>query len=173
MKFRTLAWGLALASAVVTTTLLPRAAEAKTLHVEVNEEGGDRVSIAVPFALAKIGLAIAGKREIEIESGDVSVEDLRALWKELRASGGELRADIVSDGETVKIRNEKGRVTVHVNGRAGDTVKIAVPEAAVDALFAGQNGLDVGAALAALEKTHSGDLVRIEDGRDSVHIWID
>lgn len=174
MRNRVLAWALALASVAVTA--VPRAAEArsssKTLHVEVDESGGDRVSIAVPVGLAKAALAIAGKVEIEVESGDVSVDELRSVWKELRASG-EARVDIRSDGDTVKIRNERGFVTVDVQEDAGDTVKIQVPEQAIDALLSGKTGLDVGAALSVLEKTHTGELIRVEDGRDSLRIWIE
>lgn len=170
------AWSFALASVAV-GVVMPRDAEARrgsrTLHVEVNEAGGDAVSISVPVGFAKAALRIAGTLDVELGDEDLEVEEMREAWTALRESG-ESAAIHVKDGEdTVHITNEKGVVRVDVGGR-NETVKIRVPEEAVDALLSGTgNALDLEAALGALQDGHVGDIVNIEDGSDRVRIWID
>lgn len=173
------AWALALA-AVAVGVVAPRDAEARsakkarTLHVEVNETGGDQVSISVPIGFAKAALVIAGQIDMEMENEDVSVEEIREAWKSLRESGEPAIVDVKDGKDAVHITNERGMVLVDVSEGGDDKVKITVPEEAVDALLSGSgNKLDLGAALGALQDTHTGDIVNIEDGGDRVRIWID
>lgn len=173
------AWALALA-AVAVGVVAPRDAEAKkvakarTLHVEVNETGGDQVSISVPIGFAKAALAIAGKVDMEMEKEDISVEELREAWTALRESDESAVIDVKDGEDRVHITNERGMVYVDVAEAGRDSVKIRVPEEAVDALLSGTgNKLDLGAALGALQENHVGDIVNIEDGGDRVRIWID
>lgn len=175
------AWALALA-AVAVGVVAPRDAEARsakkarTLHVEVNETGGDQVSISVPIGFAKAALTIAGQVDMEMENEDVSVEEIREAWTSLRESGEAAIVDVKDGKDTVRITNERGMVLVDVTegGERASKVKITIPEEAVDALLSGSgNKLDLGAALGALQNTHTGDIVNIEDGSDRVRIWID
>lgn len=170
------AWGLALA-AVAVGVVAPRDAEARkpsrTLHVEVNESGGDSVSISVPFGFAQAALKIAGKVDMEMEDDDLSVEEMRDAWTSLRESGEPAVIDVKDGEDRVHITNVKGMVLVDVGGK-NEKVKIRVPEDAVDALLSGTgNKLDLAAALGALKDGHTGDIVNIEDGADRVRIWID
>jgi len=170
------AWALALA-AVAVGVVAPRNAEARklsrTLHVEVNESGGDAVSISVPFGFAQAALRIAGKVDMEMEDDDISVEQMREAWTSLRESGESAVIDVKDGEDTVHITNSKGMVLVDVGGK-DEKVKIRVPEDAVDALLSGTgNKLDLAAALGAMDDGHVGNIVDIEDGEDRVRIWID
>ena len=182
-RTRTTAAVLAALALSLLTFSIPIAAcaRSKTLHVEVKETGGDQVNISVPIALAKAALHIAGKAQVEIADDDIPVTEIRKAWAGIRESGEKVVVDVKSeDGESVHITNENGYVTIDVDeGRSGgkasrETVKIAIPEAAVDALLSGEgDALDVGAALSALAATHTGNVVEVDDGRDYVRIWID
>ena len=170
------AWGFALA-AVAVGVVAPRTAEARrgsrTLHVQVNEEGGDEVSISVPVVFAKAALRIAGTLDMELEGEDVEVEEMREAWTALRESGESAVIDVKDGQDNVHITNAKGLVTVDVEGH-DENVRIRVPEGAIDALLSGTgNKLDLAAALDALEDAHVGDIVYVEDGPDRVRIWID
>ena len=196
MRKSLIAWGLALASVAVGIPGVSEARSSKTLHVEVNEKGGDRVSIAVPVGFARAALSLAGKVQIELGTEDVSVKEIRGMWQELRESGRSASVDIKDGNDSVRITNKRGIVLVDVKEAGGDTVKIALPESAVDALFSGDGEeLDLGAALGEIGDAHVGDIVRIDrarsasglprsdssrasgalidDGADSVRIWID
>lgn len=176
---RAVAWALALASVAVGVVVMPGTAEARnekrsrTLHVEVNESGGDRVSISVPMGFATAALRIAGTVDLELQDEDIRMEDLRDAWSELRESGESVVLDVKDGSDTVHITNTRGMVRVDVDGE-GESVKIAVPEQAVDALLSGEgNKLDLAGALGALEAGHVGNIVDIQDGGDHVRIWID
>ena len=53
-------------------------------------------------------------------------------------------------------------------------VHIRVPVALVDALLSGpEDELDLQAALTELENMGRDEIVRVDDGRDTVRIWID
>lgn len=175
---KAVAWALALASVAVGVTLpgdaLARSdRRSRTLHVEVNESGGDHVSIAVPMGFAKAALRIAGKVDLELEDEDIQIEDLREAWSELRESGESLVVDVQDGGDSIQITNKKGMVVVNVAGD-GETVNISLPEKAIDALLAGDgNKLDLAGALGALDESHVGDVVNIADGSERVRIWID
>ena len=152
------------------------AAPAKRLHVEVSESSGDEVSITVPISLARAALAIAGESHITIEDDDVKVSELRAAWKELKASGETVRIDAKDGDDEVKITNERGSVRIEVKDRRSgkSTVKVVVPESAVDALLSAEGSeLDLGAALGALSEGFRGDLITVDDGGDRVRIWVD
>lgn len=176
-SMKAVAWALALASVAVGVAMpgdaLARDRRSRTLHVEVHETGGDHVSIAVPMGFAKAALRLAGKVDLELEDEDIRIEDLREAWSELRESGESLVIDMQDGSDTVNITNKKGMVVVNVYGD-GETVNISLPEKAIDALLAGEgNKLDLAGALGALDESHVGDIVNVEDGSEHVRIWID
>ena len=83
----------------------------------------------------------------------------------------------VRDGsETVSVSKKDGFLHVDVDdtGR-GERVRVRMPLSIVDAMITtdGQpNSLDLTAALRALS-TFEGDLVTVQDGRETVRVWID
>ena len=53
-------------------------------------------------------------------------------------------------------------------------VRVDIPAAAVDALFAGSDdSLDLRAAVARLEAEGKGEFIQIQDGDTNVRVWID
>lgn len=174
-------FGYALA-AILVASAVPGAAHARSaqkarrLHVEVNEKGGDSVSITVPISMARAALAIAGESRITIEDDDVKVAELRAAWKELKESGEPVKIEAKDGDDDIRITNERGAVRIAVRDRASgaSTVDVTVPESAVDALLSGDDAsLDLGAALGAIQEGFIGDLVTVDDGGDHVRIWVE
>src|SRR5688500_877187 len=111
-----------LAAALV---LLSATAHAKSLHVRVDEKGGDRVSITVPMSVARAAISLAGSAKIELEADDVSAEDLRTMWAEIKKSGEKNLVTVESkDDADVSITREKGEVRLTVREKDGAKVDI-------------------------------------------------
>jgi len=155
------------------------------IHVEVLEDQGDgaRVKVNLPLSLAKVALSMASEMEsehfdrghIRIENADITVQDLRALWRELKDAGDAEFVEAEDDGETVKLFRKGSTVFVHVDSDDGDEkVRIEVPIAVVDALLSGEGEtLDLAAAVDQLQGMTPGDIISIRDGEDTVRVWID
>ncbi len=174
------------------------------IHVEVREAGGDRaaVNVNVPFALADAALESMGDEigthirlgshgrhghAVEVDGEGVtrdsdhpelSIADLRRMWKSMRDAGEADYVTVTSNEENVHIWREGDLVRVDVDSRAegkGEKVRIQVPVGVMDALLSGEGDqLDVRAAVNGLKGMKSGEVVRVEEeGGDSVRIWID
>lgn len=152
------------------------------LHVRVDESGkGSKVSINLPLSVVAVALEAApetlesgGKVKFGRGGHDMSLADLRRVWKELKNAGD---TDFVTveepDGENVKIVRRGELVEVHVSKAGKEAVNVQVPVSLVDVLLAGEGErLNVKAALLELQK-RQGDIVRVQDEHSNVRIWID
>jgi hypothetical protein len=166
------------------------------------------VNVNVPFALADAALASLGDDigsnitfgrhhgrhvhagddaedsgdRVETERGDdnpdLSIADLRRMWKAMRDSGEADYVTVKDDQEKVHIWREGDLVRVDVEDRSGDDhgekVQVRVPVGVMDALLSGEGEqLDVRAAVNGLKGLKGGEIVRVEGGGDFVRVWID
>lgn len=186
MKARISAASLSLAAALLLSA--PALAADGWLHVRV-ETGGDdaeTVSINVPLELAAKVLAAVddehlkgGKVTLDLE--DHADVDLAAMWKALREQPDAEFVTVKSRSERVRIAKEKGYLLVLAEERTGEdgkpsTVRVKVPLAVADAMFGGAAAtgeLDLVAALRELQRSGHGELMTVEDGDETVRIWID
>jgi hypothetical protein len=179
MGRRVLGFGIALFLAAT-----PAAAAAERwLHVHVVEHGdsGDTVRVNVPLSTVASLLPLIQSDELsggKLRLGDHDVEgvDLRAMWKALRSSG---------DTDFLTVDGTRGRMRVSRKGpyllatlEGGredlENLNVRIPVAVLDALFsAGENEVDLLAALHALGDQGDGELVRVESDDSQVRVWID
>jgi hypothetical protein len=158
------------------------AARTPWLHVRVEEPAkASKVHVNLPLTVVEAALALApekvvsnGQIHLHDAGHNLKIADMRKLWKELRAAGDAEIVSVQQKDETVSVRRQGDKVLVDVNKLEGkETVKVEVPVAVVDALFAGEgNDLNVKGALAELQKLR-GDIVRVNDKSTTVRIWID
>jgi hypothetical protein len=179
-RFGTVAAGFSLLLLAGTS---PAAAQAKPwLHVQVEEAKGAKVHVNVPLSLLEVALAAAPQPIIDdkhIRIGrhhDLKISDMRRLWQELKAAGETefVRVQDDEDGEAVTVSRKGDLVQVRVEGtRKAEKVMVDVPVSLVDALFSGEGEeLNIKGAIAELSKRR-GDIVRVEDSKDTVRVWID
>jgi hypothetical protein len=157
-------------------------AKAPWLHVRVEEPAKEsKVHVNLPLTVVEAALALAPEKvisngQIHLHDADhnLKIADMRKLWKELRAAGDAEIVSVQDKDETVSVRRQGDKVLVDVNKPSGkESVKVEVPVAVVDALFAGEgNELNVKGALAELQKLR-GDIVRVNDKTTTVRVWID
>lgn len=176
---------LTLAAAL--TLVVPALAMAQTnglwLHVEVNEEGEEHVHVNLPLSVAEAALPmipqdVLADGGLNIDGDEITVEELRGLWRELQSQPSFTLAEVRGKkGEDVKVTKEDGYLHVRVDEPGADQptkVRVRIPEAVVDALLAGTgNQLDVQGALRALASHGVGELVTVEEANSRVRVWID
>ena len=152
------------------------------IHVTDGGDGDKEVRVNLPFGLAHVALGVVSgeivkEGRLELKDHDISVEELRRMWLELKNSGDAEFVSVEDNDKRVRVAREGARLVVSVDGH-GDkddskSVRIDVPVALVDALFAGGGAtLDLQGALGEL-RDERGDIVAVEDGERQVRIWID
>lgn len=156
------------------------AQETSWVHLRVSQAEGATISIDLPVSLVGMALEMAGNRAVLEglarfgENDQMRLDDLRALWAELRQVGDGQFVDITEGGSRVRMFREGDRVSIHADDGESATVKIEVPVAVVDILLGSEGeGLDFVGALQELARTGSGDIVEIIDGDNTVRAWVD
>lgn len=171
-----------LALVVLTAVLAALPAEASTtrwLHVRVQKKGdaGESVRVNVPVSVAQAVAPILEKElqtELKMEDSELTVEDLRRIWSELKGVRG---TDVVAvDTAEAKVRvSITGReVLVRADEGSKAKVDVRIPVEVVDALLSGEGSqLNVSAAIETLLESKKADLVSVEDDTNLVRVWID
>ena len=154
---------------------------ANWLHVEVND-GGERaskVNVNLPLSVAKVALEVAPKQFTDkavekLNEHDVSIADIRKLWAEIKNAGNAEFVTVQEADETIRVAREDGWVRVRVDktGEKPERVRVDIPVGVVDALLSGDGeSFNLLAAINELEG-NTGDIVNIEDGDETVRVWI-
>lgn len=146
------------------------------LHVHVEEEDGTGARINLPLAVLDVALeggAPGELRDLEVRPGDVPVEDLRRMWSELRDTDDADFVDVRDGDQHVRLYKRGDRVHVRVEEEGRETVRVEAPVSLVDALLAGEDRLDMAAAVRELAAIGQHDVVRVQDRGTRVRIWID
>jgi hypothetical protein len=158
--------------------------DAKTpwIHIEVLEDGeeGAKVNVNLPISLASAALKMVEDEEFlgehfQFNGKHLTLDELRTLWKEVREAGDAEFVTVQEDDETVKVYRQGDMVFVEATDENNEErVRIQLPVPVVDALLGGKGDeLDLEAAVEHLMTMTAGEIVRVEDGKDLVRIWID
>lgn len=159
------------------------------LHVRVDESKGgkqgkgSKVRVNVPLSVVEAALAAAPEKFVEkgrikIDMGrddhDLSLAEMRRIWKELKNAGDTELVSVEEEDENVTVARKGDVVQVRVtNDRQQEQVHVDVPVNLVDAMLAGEgDSVDVQAVIREL-RARRGDIVRVTDRDSAVRIWID
>jgi hypothetical protein len=168
------------------------AAEAKTdlwLHIKVRDAGdGSRVSVNLPLSVVEAAAPLipeearaAGK--VRIDDRDLSIADLRRLWREVQRapeatfltideSCGKVR--VARSGAYLLIKAVDGTGRDGARRHHGERVEVRIPVAVVDALLSGgDDRLNLAGAVEALARTGEGELVTVNGDNETVRLWVD
>ena len=153
------------------------------LHVQVVEEGeeGARVNVNLPLSLLEIAAEIAlphnflSEHATHFEHTEISVQDLKRLWRQLGDSGDAEYVTIEDKGESVHIFLHDETVSVHVDSLRGEEkVRIEVPFRLIDTLLQGEEDeLNLTGAIRELGRLTVGDIISIQDGASRIRVWVD
>ena len=149
------------------------------LHVKVHEkEGGARVSINLPVtAVEKMAAALpADAQNVRIDGDQVKAADLRKMWEAVKDSPDAEFVTVEKDDEHVRVAKRGNYLVVRAveRGDRDSQVDVKIPATVIEALLSGTGDqLNLQAALQALARHGSGELVTVDGGGDSVRIWVD
>lgn len=184
-------FGITLALALAAGMILPQVARAQEsrqsgemwLHVRVEKSGedGESVRVNVPLSLAAAVIPAIdahqfnrGKIRIGRHTNDI---DLRALLAAVQdAADGEF-VTIDKKNETIRVTKSGGFLLVKTEETGEESsvqVNVKVPLVVVEAMLsAGEDEIDLAAAIKALREFGDIDLVEVRDGDETVRVWID
>ncbi len=170
------------------TAVLQAAGADQWIHIKVDSKVGDeeRVRVNVPLSFAeKILPAIQadclhnGKVRME---GNMDSVDLHALMDAIRSTGDSEFVTVESKHEHVRVAKQGAYMLIKVRDEdswskkadKAETVDVKVPLSVVEALLSGgKHELDLAAAVRALRAQGDTELVTVNDGEETVHIWVD
>ncbi len=169
--------------AALAVALLPAAAQADDRWLHVAVDGDDEtVRINLPIAVVAAAMPFlethVDEGRLELDDHDLEIQDVRRLVVALNEAQDGEYVTIEDGADTVRIRKE-GKF-LHVDAKEGpadgpdEQVEVRMPIEVVAALVSGrEDELNLSAALDALAKHGTGDLVVVRDGDETVRIWID
>ena len=174
------------------------AAEAKTnlwLHIKVHDGNDDsRVSINLPLSVVEAATPLIPEEartagQLRVDGRDLSVHDLRRIWREVQhqpdaayvtIDEGHARVRVARSGGYLLIRAADRDTPPESGGggrdrlRGGEHVDVRIPVPVVDALLQGAGDrFDLAAAVAALARSGEGELVTVNGGHETVRMWVD
>lgn len=171
---------LAIAAVLAVPAALHAQEEASWIHVRVDEEDGAKVRINLPISMVDVALETARKEGLDDAHmhwkghGDMSIQDLRRMWQEMRDAGDAEFVNVQDGDEHVRVFRKGDRVYVQVDEEGDEKVRIEMPTEVADALLSGEGEtLDVRAAVDKLARRGAHELVRVRDGAETVRIWVD
>ncbi|MGO9275782.1 MAG: hypothetical protein ACLQOO_37000 [Terriglobia bacterium] len=177
-----------LSVALFGAAVLQAAGADQWIHIKVDSKSGDeeRVRVNVPLSFAEKILPTIqadclhnGKVKIE---GEMNGVDLHALMDAIRSTGDSEFVTVESKHEHVRVAKQGAYMVIKVRDEdsgskktdKAETVDVKVPLSVVEALLSGgKNELDLTAAVRALRAQGDTELVSVNDGEETVRIWVD
>ena len=112
--------------------------------------------------------------KIELDEIPLTVNQMREIWRTLQTEGDFDLASIKDEDVSLRIYKEGDWLHVRSEEDAEDKISINIPAAVVDALLSGEGDeLNITAAVKMLAQSNVDEIARIEDGEDTVRVWID
>ena len=164
---------------VLATTATLLAGSKSWLHVRVDSEDSEKVSVNVPMSLVSTVLPlleeeVLPQEGVRFDDRDLTISELREVWEAVKAE---------ESGEIVSVESEDSRIRVFTDGDyllvesdedSRSELRVRIPVPVVDALLSGEGEvLNVVAALEALQDLGVTELGVVEADEASIRIWID
>ena len=168
-------------SAILLCGSLAMAQSSRWIHVKVEKAGSDgqQVKVNLPLGLVETVLPMIEKKEltkgkIRPDKMPLTVGQMREIWQTLKTEG-DFELASIQDGEMdLRLYKEGDYLYVRSTEEAQKKISVTISASVVDALLSAEGDeLDVMAAAKALSESNVGELVRVQDGEDTVYVWID
>jgi len=156
------------------------------IHIRVHDDKdarGSKVAINLPVSVVE-GMAGAlptasggsGGGRLRFDDAEVSVADLRRIWRELRRHPEATFLTIDEADSKVRVARQGAYLVVQAEKRRGrsEDMRVRIPVTVVEALLSAPGEqLDLNAALRALARHGEGELVTVTGDDETVRIWVD
>lgn len=173
----------ALLAAVLCASLPSRAAasDGLWLHLDVrNGDGEGNLTVDLPMSLVRAVASLLpdharASGRIRIDDREIEPAELRRIWREVRLLPEARIATFEDRDGRLRVSKRGGNLVFQAfdrKGRGGEAT-VRIPAPVVDALLSGRpDELDLAAAIDAFARTGQGELVTVNDDRDTVRIWV-
>lgn len=153
------------------------------LHVKVNDaKDGGKVSVNLPIAVVRGALAMVPDEarhhgRVRMGDDDMSVPQLRRMWAAVQNSPDATFVTVDDKDSKVRVAKRGGYMVVRADDSGNSKhsrVDVKIPATVVEALLSGSGDeLNVTAAIEALARHGSGELVTVDGDDDTVRVWVD
>ncbi len=150
------------------------------LHVRVDEADGAKVSVNLPLSMVEKALPMIPAEHLHhgrlvLDDWQVSMQELRDLWQEVKNSPDMTFVTVEEEDENVRVWKEGDYLLVSVRkDDEAQKVDVRIPASVVDALLSGDGSeMNFHAAVEALVEQGEGELVTVSDDSDRVRVWVD
>jgi len=144
--------------------------------VDVKEGDGPRIVVPVPLFAVEVAASLVPEQRTRVSLPQEAARVLPAaarICRELREAPDGVLVEVEDRDETVLISKVEDDLQIKVRGPR-ETVDVTLPLDAVEEIIESFDGktLQASDVLAALRRVSRTDLVRVEDGKDRVRVWI-
>jgi hypothetical protein len=160
------------------------AASEHYLHVKVDSHEGETVRVNLPLSLAEKVLPAINHEQLhegKVRIGHCHLNDIdvRALLEAVRTAPDNEFVTVRDAHSNVRVSKSGGLLLIDIQDKSegkapGSTVKVKVPMSVVQAMLSsGNDELDLVAGIRALRQLGDTLLVSVQDGEDTVRVWVD
>lgn len=167
---------------LVVSCLMVPAVAGNWLHVHIQEHG-DATVVNLPIDLIEAFIPTIehhtfGRGRGRVFRHSVSdgwdIDDLREIWRSYRGRSNMEFLKVQSRRNSLRIGIFDGDVVIRSNDRDRSETEVRVPGSVMDALLMGpDDGIDIAAAIRALNDLGEGIYVTAHDGDTHVRVWVD
>ena len=152
------------------------------MHINVRGTENENVSINLPISMIEkmanlIPADTKGDSRIRINDEDITVAELRAIWRDLRKQPDATFITVDETDSKVRVAKRGGYLIVRAHDQKegrNEQVEMKIPGTVVDALLSSPGEqLNMAAALQALARHGAGELVTVTGEGETVRIWVD
>ncbi|HEV2844598.1 MAG TPA: hypothetical protein VG477_07115 [Thermoanaerobaculia bacterium] len=158
-------------------TLGPAAAADLWLHIEVNGEKGEEVSMNLPLNMleAMVPDEFRSSSQLRIDDKEYDIAELRRIWRQLEDSPDTTYLMVNDHESKVRVGKKGNFIVMNVTERAdGENVQARIPVAVFGALLSGSGDqLNISAAMKELARYGEGELLTVTGKDERVRIWLD
>lgn len=167
---------------LICSAVVAQAASKEWLHVKVDDHSSDdpaKVRVNIPISLVETMLPMIQEKairegKIHFDEKDLSLKELRQMWKAIKDEGDTEFVTVEKRGEHVRVFTKDNFLMVQTDEHSNKKVSMKLPLAIVDAALSGNGDeLDLMAAVQALKKSGVRDFITVEDEDTMVRVWID
>lgn len=166
--------------ALLMTAGIAMAASQQWVHVHIeNPANEERVRLNIPITLVESMMPLIEEKGMEkgvvrLHEKDLTVKDLRDMWKQIRQQGDSEFVSIQNRDTNIRVFTKGGYLYVQPQDSSKKNVDIRLPLAVVDAMLSGQGEeLNLKAAVKALKDSGVKDIITVKDEEKTVRVWID
>jgi hypothetical protein len=156
------------------------AASQQWVHVHIdNPTDEEKVRVNIPIALVESMMPLIEEKGMErgvvhLHEKDLTVKDLRNIWKQIRSQGDIEFVSIQNRDTNIHVFTKGGYLYVQPQDHSRKNIDIRMPLSVVDAMLSGDGEeLNLKAAVQALKDSGVKDIITVRDEDKTVRVWID